>query len=147
MPKEKQTKTTIGIAILILSILLLLIIKKGIDSWTINQDYQAEKQKALIEVSQRIGVEPDWKAVRKYLYCDALKPGMTQVEVEQVLNSIGPYLPVPFENGGDVKGVYFENEHIYYALSPFQLFFSNGQLVEWGRGENNFGPRSDCEQQ
>ncbi len=145
MPKDKLTKTVVGIAILILSIFSWMVIKNAVDIWKSTQQQKLEEQKVLTEVAQRIGIAPSWKAVRNYLYCDALQPGLTQTQVENVLGTIGPYFKTPYESGGDTKEVDFENSHLSYALSPLMLHFSQGRLVSWGRGESNFGPRSDCE--
>lgn len=145
MSKENQTRIVVRIAFIILAITILWIGKEVINIWTDVQHQRTEKQKVLNELAQRIGVEPDWKAVRDYLYCDTLKPGMSQVQVEHILDKIGPYFEVPYNSGGDYKEVDFKNAYIAHALSPFKLSFSDGRLIDWGRGESNFGPRSKCE--
>jgi hypothetical protein len=106
-----------------------------------DNEYDNEEKAVLNPLSQRLGVEPDWMAVRKYLYCDSLKPGMTVEQVEKVLNRIGPYsLGI-----GDSKELIFKGQYIDFPLSPEDLHFENERLTTWGPNYLYGGTILDCE--
>jgi hypothetical protein len=100
-----------------------------------------EEQAVLNNLAQRLGIEPNWKAVRKYLYCDSLKEGMTKEQIEKILNKIGSH-----EIGsGDSAGLLFKDQYINTHLSSEDLFFENGRLKSWGPSEIYNGTILDCE--
>jgi len=103
----------------------------------------AENRRELQAISQRLGVKADWVIVREYVYCKALKKGMTQRDVEEELRKIAPFNMRLYR---DAKQVYFSDRYTAQALSPLILSFdNNGLLIGWGSGEGNFGPRAECE--
>lgn len=103
----------------------------------------AESGRELQSISQKLGVNADWLAVREYVYCKALKKGMTQIEVEEELLEIASFNMRLYH---DAKQVYFSDRYTARALSPLILSFDNkGLLQGWGSGEGNFGPRATCE--
>jgi len=114
----------------------------GIKAW----NYYQRSQQVLTDLSQRIGVEADWRHVRGYLYCEQLRQGMTKEQVEMVLDTLGPYLSAPYDSSSTYKMVYFRNQFLDANLSPLVLVFENGILMDWGRGESNIGVLAKCEQ-
>jgi hypothetical protein len=104
-----------------------------------------EEKAVLNPLAQRLGIEPDWMAVRKYLYCDSLKPGMTKEQVEQASAEIGPYYDDVYNSDTDYKILLFKDHYLNVNLSPEDLFFENGRLKIWAASETYYGSRADCE--
>jgi hypothetical protein len=135
----------------LLVFIFVLLITTGIFTYLV-KNYQEHKQTrleeermVLQEVSLRTGkLFDDWLSLREYLYCDALKEGMTRVEVMELLSQIDET-----QVSGDT--VDFTNRYIDYYLGPLNLdFTSNGPsgcLKGWGGStEINLGsPRAHCE--
>jgi len=111
----------------------------------INDQRLAQEKIVLDGVANRTGLQPNWLAVRTYVYCDLLKPGITRDQIEKKLSLIGEFKP-PNNDGNFSQQVDFLDPFLYYNLSPLMLNYDEKwHLISSGVGEFNHGPRADCE--
>ena len=104
-------------------------------------------------IAERTGLEPDWLAIREYVYCELLKPSTPIEEVETALALIGDYwMPdsgVPRIPGSSFdRHIEFFDAATSYNLTPLSILYDeNGQVKSSGAGEFNHGPRASCEKE
>ena len=134
--------------IIIIAVIVIVIVCVGVSILGVQKIQQrseenaAEEERVLNEISERIGVEPDWLAVREYVYCDVLKPGTPREEVDRRLSQVGSW----HSNIGNTL-VSFEERFTYNTLCPLSLRYDeNDRLVNVNTGERNIGPKAWCEQ-
>ncbi len=79
------------------------------------------------EIATRLGIEPSWDAIRKYLYEEAFHPGMSRDEVYEILAKVGPYRESVQHEGRIVRIGFRE---IGRHIQKFTFIFDNqGRLV------------------
>jgi hypothetical protein len=149
-----KKQSLVSKVILIILLILIFLIGGILTSRTIEAiQFHNEERAVLSQLAHRLGVEPYWKAVRKYLYCDSLQPGMTIELVKEVLNRIGSYDfddGLIDDNGTGTTDMFFNDQFVNFSLSPVQFSFTNGHLVMWkllAEEGKIFVPRAVCEYQ
>lgn len=89
-----------------------------------------QHQRALLAVSQRIGVQADWQAVRDYLFCEQLVSGTPVEQAYQILAQVGARhaKDYPFSAGDDY--FQFADPNLAFELGNFQMVVRQGVLVD-----------------
>jgi len=98
--------------------------------WEAWNGFQRAEQKTLQGVAQRLGVEADWETVNRHVYCEMLRPGMTQPVIEEQLAKIGPYSWKRDEVLTYLVYIYFEDNLINIYLGNMQLIFDENGLLK-----------------
>ena len=134
---------------LLFIILFLFIVCASYGYYVYNQRLSQERV-TLNEISDRTGVQPNWPAVREYVYCDLLKPGTSREQVEKGLALVGEYWS-PNDKGTPIEGSFeeqinFTDPSTYYNLSPLMVTYDEKwRIISAGAGEFNHGPKANCE--
>jgi len=102
--------------------------------WQAWNDYEWADQEKLQEIAKRLGVDEDWEAVTKHVYCKMLQPGLTKLEVEAQLAKIGPYSLGNPDISVERVYVHFGDRITNNHLRVMSLWFDdNGKVVGAGR--------------
>ena len=134
--------------IIIIAVIVIVIVCVGVSILGVQKIQQrseenaAEEERVLNEISERIGVEPDWLAVREYAYCDILKPGTPREVVEEKVSQIWSWHS---NIGNDM--ISFEEKYTYRALCPMFLDYDENDILinAYAASEGNKGPKAWCE--
>jgi hypothetical protein len=133
-----------------LFIILILLTACASYGYYIYSQRTSQDKVVLKNISDRTGLQPNWLAVREYIYCDLLKPGTSREQVEKGLALVGEYWS-PNDKGTPIGGSFeeqisFTDPSTYYNLSPLMVTYDeNWKVISAGAGEFNHGPRASCE--
>ena len=78
-------------SLLFLSMLIIVALSCSVTSFLAGRlwQYSIDSHEAVSAIAIRLGIEPNWDAVRAYVYCDVLEIGAKRDEIEMRLLQVG----------------------------------------------------------